>query len=196
MEDVMSNRWTSVSATVVALALASVLSAQTPGAGQRFTYTVPGAPESTVDGKGPFQLTLQRWSTDEERDRMLQAMAGESSGVLDAVRDAGYVGYLRWPGGLEYSLRYARQARRPDGRTEIVLVADRPLWIWWDSSKSSSAMAGDGQFSLIQIRMDGDTGEARLASGGGVTSDKETGVALAEQAKQPVVITGVRRGQA
>jgi hypothetical protein len=29
-----------------------------------------------------------------------------------------------------------------------------------------------------------------------VTSDKETGVALAEQAKQPVVITGVRRGQA
>jgi hypothetical protein len=191
----MSNRWASLSAAVVALALGATLSAQATGTTQRFHYAVPGAPESVVDGTGPFQLTLQRWSTDEERDRMLATISGESGQVLDAVRDSGYVGYLRWPGGLEYSLRYARQATRPDGRTEIVLVADRPLWVWWDQAKSSSAAAGDGQFSLIQIRMDEDMGEGRVASGGGLTSDKQTGVALAEQGQRPVLITDVRRSQ-
>jgi hypothetical protein len=102
---------------------------------------------------------------------------------------------MRWPGGLEYALRYARQAKRPDGKTDIVLVADRPLWVWWDSARSASATAGDGQFSLIQIRMDGDKGEGRLASGGGITPDKDTGVTLADQLKQPVLITDVRRSQ-
>lgn len=157
----------------------------------RFTFARPPAPDSTVDPKGRLSLDVDRWSTDVERDRLIQTIA--ESGVeklLTAFRDVGRVGTLRWPGGLEYPVRYARRESRPDGGSEIVLVVDRPLWLWWDSQADSTPYP----FSVVQMRLGKDSmGEGRVSLGVSVSSDKTFGVVLADFASAHAVLVDVRR---
>ena len=142
-------------ALLIALACSVSVSAKPPVAAAtendagRFTFFVPNAPESTVDGKDRFRLTINRWSTDAERDRVLAIVQERGmANLLDAFRETSAVGYLRWPGGLEYSVRYAYRAERPDGGADVILVLDRPAWVWWTGAadaKTSQAPATSTQ---------------------------------------------------
>jgi hypothetical protein len=170
--------------------------AQTANTADRFTFTVPNAPESTVDGKGPLSFTVNRWSSEAERDKVLSTMSdGGPAKLLDAFRDSGAAGYLKWPGGTEYTIRYARQTTRPNGQTEIVLVVDRPLWVWWEASKTEEgSKPNDSPFSVVQLRLDKQgQGEGRISNGLAVTTDKETGVVLSDWDRQPTILREVRR---
>lgn len=191
----MFNRRETSLTTMIAVLLATTISAQTPQISERFTFTVPGAPESTVDGKGPLLLTLQRWSTDEEREKVLSTFKeGGSAKLLDAFRGSRVAGYLKWPGGLEYTVHYARQTTRPDGRTDVVLVIDRPVWVWWDNAKAQSLKPTDGPYSVVQMRLDKQgQGEGRVATATGVVADKDTGVALTDYDKQLALLQEVKR---
>ena len=155
----------------------------------RFTFARPPAPESTVD-PDRLSLDIDRWSTDEERDHLIATIA--ESGVetlLTAFRDVSRVGTLRWPGGLEYTVRYARRENRDDG-SEIVLVVDRPLWMWWDSTAGSTPYP----FTVVQIRLDEKhMGEGRVSRGVTVSSDNTFGAVLSDFAQAPAVIADVRR---
>jgi hypothetical protein len=161
-------------------------------AAERFTFARPPAPESTIDPKdNRLPIVVDHWATDAERDRVVKALAdnGEAS-LLTAVRDLPRGGTIHWPGGLEYTIHYARRQARPDGGADVVLVVDRPLWIWWDSKIGTT----DYPFSVIHLRMDKDgRGEGRVSMNVKVTSDKAFGVALSDHAKAPAVLTDVRR---
>ena len=178
----MRNTWTTSLAVIATLVLAPAVVAQTPDVMERFTFVVPNQPESTVDGKGPLQLNVHRWSTDDERDTVVSTLADAGPAkLLDAFRDVRTAGYLKWPGGLEYTVHYARQVTRPDGQTEVVLVVDRPLWVWWDAGTGEAKQPGDTPFSVVQIRIGNQNqGEGRISSGLSVTSDKELGVVLSD----------------
>ena len=92
---------------------------------ERFTFAVPNAPESAVDD-GRFTLTIDRWSTDAERTRMLEVIKERgNASLLEAFRETGAIGYLRWPGGLEYSVRYAQRVERPDWKKSVLVRACR-----------------------------------------------------------------------
>ena len=184
----------------LALALLAALawSLPAPAAGEepveRFTFTVPNAPESTVDGDR-FTLTLHRWSTDAERDRLLTVAEEQgTANVLDAFRGTGAVGYLRWPGGLEYTVRYARRTERPDRGSDVVLVVERPLWVWWDApAKSGAAAEADARFTVVQIRLNADgTGEGRIAAGASIASDRQHGVIVRDYESRPAMLTDVQ----
>jgi hypothetical protein len=71
--------------------------------------------------------------------------------VLTALGDAGFVGYVHLPGGLDYTLRYARRIERPDGTTDVVAVADAPVWIWWDEGLKERKATYS--FTAIQFRI-------------------------------------------
>jgi hypothetical protein len=129
---------------------------------------------------------------------LLSAASGdESPKLLDALRDVGGIAYLRLPGGLEYTIRYARRATRPGGHTDVVLVADRPVWMWWDDDRAESGgsdESDEARFSVIQLRIGAQgTGEGRLSSAATITSDPDTGIALADFEKQTVLLTDVQR---
>jgi len=179
-------------ACLVALASANASAAQTTAGVERFTFAVPHAPEGTLDGSR-FQLTVDRWSTDAERDAVRATIADDGSkNLLDAFRGVSGVGHLRWPGGLEYTVRYARQTTRADGGIDIVLVADRPVWAWWDATLSDAARSSERGYSVVQLRLDkAGRGEGRLSLSGPVSADPHTGVTMGDYEKQPVLLNDV-----
>jgi hypothetical protein len=109
---------------------------------------------------------------------------------LSALRDTPRVGTLSWPGGTEYTVYYARQVKRPDGGTDVVLLLDRPLWLWWESNTP----AGAHPFTVVQMRLDAaGRGEARASFGVAAASNGDAGLALSDYAKGHPVFTDVRR---
>jgi len=177
-------------ALLMVLGATFTISADTASA-DRFTFARPPAPESTVDPKGRLSIDIDRWSTDAERDRVAAAIteSGQEK-LLDALRDVSRVGTIYWPGGLEYSLRYARRIVRPDGSSDVVFVVDRPLWLWWESKPASTPYP----YTVVQMRFGKDgAGEGRVSIGVPVASDKTAGVVLSDYARAPAVITDVRR---
>lgn len=175
-------------ALLVALALTPATRANE--AAERFSFLVPNPPESTVD-PARFTVTINRWSTDAERDQIAKVVAEGPAKVLDALRDVGAVGYLRWPGGLEYTLRYARRVTRSDGTTDVVLIADRPLWVWWNAGVTAT---WDHPYTVVQIRVDKEgKGEGRISSTPGIAADKDAGLVLSGFQSQPLFLRDVRR---
>jgi hypothetical protein len=189
----MMTRWIPLAGVAAALVAVGTLPALGNEAVERYVFETPKQPESTVDGKGPLYLTLNRWSEDAERERVHKAVSESGPGaVLDALRDVAAIGYLRWPGGLEYAVRYARRVTRSDGTTDIVLLADRPLWVWWEGAGVTRST--DYPFTVIQVRMGKDgRGEGRSSLTTTVGADREAGIALSDFAKSAVVMNNVRR---
>ena len=178
---------------MLAIAVWSLAVAQVVAA-DRFTFARPPAPPSTVDHvdkSGRMALDLQRWSSDAERDRVVAAVKADGvDKVLSALRDTPRVGTLSWPGGTEYTVYYARQAKRSDGGTDVVLLLDRPLWLWWQSN----IPAGAHPFTLVQMRLDAaGRGEARASFGVAATANADAGLVLSDYAKAHSVLTDVRR---
>lgn len=161
---------------------------------ERFSFTLPKAPDSVVD-PDRMHVVINRWSSTEERDRLFKMVqdAGAEN-LLREFRATGAIGYIRWPGGLEYSLRYAHRTPRPDGGSDIVLVTDRPIWLWWDDTEKVSTERF--AYSAVQIRLTkAGTGEGRLAGPAGVTADKAAGVMLSNYDALASRLTDVRREQ-
>ena len=168
----------------------AVLSAETPRSVAHYSFSVVNAPKDAFSSGGRLRVRLLRWSTDDER-RQLMAALEEPSKLLSALPYVdGVVGYLQWPGGLEHSVRYARQATRSDGDLDIVMVVERPLWLWWDPT---ATWAADQQFTVVQMRIHKNgTGEGRIATGGGFTRDSHSGLVIPGTTK-PALLTDVRR---
>ena len=183
-------------ALLTALALStSVTGAQTAqGApAETFTFVAPGAPKGVVD-PDRYRVTIERWSSDAERDQLVKA-AGEHGApkLLDGLRDVSRVGRLQWPGGLEYGIAYARRTARPDGGSDIVLVLDRPVWAWWPGAQAAGVSTND-PYTVVQLRVDkSGTGEGRFAAPAHVTIDKTAGVAVTDVQNRATLMTDVRR---
>jgi len=177
-----------VMAAAVTITSTAVLSETARDVAQ-YTFAVANAPKDVSSSDGRLRLRLLRWSSDDER-RQLMAALDEPAKLLSALPYVGVAGYLQWPGGLEHTVRYARQTARPDGGADIVLVVERPLWLWWDST---AKWAADQQFTVVHMRVDKDgTGEGRIATGDGFRRDADSGIMLSDTTK-PALLTNVRR---
>lgn len=81
-------------------------------------------------GKGlssNLQVTITRWTTDEERNTLLQTLATKGQEkMIDVMRDQKETGFLRLPNTMGYRLYYAYQTVK-DGKRRIVLSTDRPV---------------------------------------------------------------------
>ena len=178
-----------VSTAAVTVASTAVLFAETARSVAQYSFVVANAPKDVLSSDGRMRVRLMRWSTDDER-RQLMAGLEEPSKLLSALPYVDVVGYLQWPGGLEHSVRYARQTARPDGGVDIVMVVERPLWLWWDPT---AKWAADQQFTVVHLRMNKDgTGEGRIATGDGFKRDSDAGIVIYDTTK-PALLTDVRR---
>lgn len=165
--------------------LMSVAPAEAEGVPERFTFTVPG-----FDGR--LDLTVHRWSTDAERDRVHTLVERDGAdSLLNAFRQSNAAGYINWPGSVIYTLRYAHRTARPDGGEDIILVADQPLWQWWGTSPRV-INAPNRAYSVIQLRMD-KFGRGEMKASANVTADSAAGVVLANFDNEPALVTDFRR---
>lgn len=185
----MHRSFIAVLTAAVTVASTAVLFAETARSVAQYSFVVANAPKDTFSSDARMRVRLMRWSTDDERRQLMAALA-EPSTLLRALPYVDVVGYLQWPGGLEHSVRYARQTARPDGGADIVMVVERPLWLWWDPT---AKWAADQQFTVVQMRVNKDgTGEGRIATGDGFKPDSDRGIVIADTTKPPL-LTEVRR---
>ena len=109
----------------------------------------PGNPT----GVAPVDIVITRWSTAEERQRLVSAFSGEGqSAAVDKLQDMKPVGTIRVSRQtLAYDLRYAHEFKDEDGGRRIFLLTDRPIGAW---EAFVQPRYSDYPFTLIEMRLD------------------------------------------
>ena len=117
-----------------------------------------GAATTTVD------IVINRYSSDADRDRLLEALDQGQDALLKALQKLPVVGYLTTPGSLRYDIHFARQRPNPDGGRNIVVVTDRYISMWEAANQPRTI---DYPFTLIQLQLnknDEGVGKASIAT--------------------------------
>ena len=178
-------------ATVAVGGLLAGVSAQTAGTPERYNATAMNM------GSGPGMagrvlVAVDRWSTAQERQKLLTVFREKGpEKLLDALQDNPKVGYIRLPNTLAWDLRYAVEARLPDGGRRVVLGTDRPIGI---QEAREQPRRIDYPFTLIEIRFDKNgigVGKMSVYTKISLSKDKQT-VELENFDIEPVRLTEVR----
>jgi hypothetical protein len=122
---------------------------------------------------GTITFTINRWSTDEERDKLLTTLQEFGTDkLLDALQKIRPpVGYMRRANSTGWDLYYARNNAMPDGSRRVVLATNRKV-AFAEASNNTRSM--QYQFTLIEIHIDKDgKGEGKLVPAGRVSWDKD-----------------------
>ena len=194
----MRRRWRSVCCAAVFLALA-VWAGQT-GLAQKPQLTLPlrltafavSMSNIATGASGRFDMTINRWSTDAERDKLLSTFLERGpEKLLDAVQDAKPVGRILMPATVGWDSRFARQHPLPDGGSQIILLTDRPVEF---REARNQPRTMDYPFTLIEVRLKADgTGEGKASVATKITYNKKTkSLELENYGSEPVRLTTVK----
>ena len=122
---------------------------------------------------GVINITINRWSTDEEREMLLTTLQefGQSK-LLDTLQKIKPpVGFMRTPNSRGYDLYYARNNPNPDGTRRVILATDRPV-AFREAANSTRSM--QYQFTLIEIHIGKDgKGEGKMVPAARVSWDRD-----------------------
>jgi hypothetical protein len=123
---------------------------------------------------GVVDIGITRWSTEAERDALIQTLQEKgSTALLDALTKQPEAGFIKMPNTLGWTLYYARKTELPDGSTKIVLATNRPLR-FGEVTQQSRSVNYDFMLVEIHIPKGGKKGEGKLAAAAKVSWDKET----------------------
>jgi len=137
---------------------------------------------------GTIDFTIERWSTEAERNQLLSIIAENpkdpTQPLLKALQKMPKVGGIRTPQTLSWDLHYAHQFPGEDGGRRIVLATDRPI-AFVEARNSTRSM--DYPFTIIEIHLDkNDRGEGKILAGTKIYVDKNKNLVLENYAQQPV----------
>ena len=181
-----------VAASAVMLSLAAPAAQSNIPRPEKFTAfavdisnTAPRANATTVD------MQINRWSTDAERDQLLQVFRAKGQdGLLAALQKLPVVGGIRTPGSLNYDIRFARQRPDAEGGRTVFLMTDRYIGTWEAMNRPRTI---DYPFTLIQLQLDKDgrgVGKASIATQ--ITQEPDGTIVLENFSSQPVMLNDVR----
>jgi hypothetical protein len=165
-------------------------SAQTMGRPERYTANAINMDTGTA---GTINITVDRWSTDKQRDALIAAVLKQGpEKLLDAIQDAKPVGHFGAPGNLGWDLRFARRIPLPEGGERVVLVTDRRIGFRESVNQPRSI---DYPFTVIELRLNADgEGEGKMSVATKVIYEKEHNtITLENYGIQPVQLTNVKR---
>jgi hypothetical protein len=139
----------------------------------------------------PVDITINRWSTDAERDRLLSVFRDKGQDALLAeLQKLPVVGGIRTPGSLNYDLHFALQKPDSEGGRMVFLMTDRYVSVWEAMNRPRTI---DYPFTLIQLQLDKDSrglGKASIATK--ITEEKDGTIELENFSNQPVMLNDVR----
>jgi hypothetical protein len=146
-----------------------------------------------LNDTGTFDITIERWSTQDEVDRLQDVLVKKGGDALLSAlqKTKPRVGYIRNPWSVGWDLYYARQVTDKDGGRRIYLATDRPISFWEASNQPRSI---DYDFTLAEIRLDKDgKGEGKLVPAAMITYDEKTRTIEIENYQiEPVRLAEVR----
>jgi hypothetical protein len=150
-----------------------------------------GPKTATVD------FTIQRWSTDAEREQLLAILKEEKDSykvnqqLLKALQEMPKVGYIRTSTSLGWDLHYARQNPLPDGGRRIVFATDRPIGFREAANQPRSM---DYPFTVVEMQFDkDDKGVGKILPGTKIFIDKDNNLVLENYAQQPVRFNEIKK---
>ena len=182
-----------VSFLVGAAALTGVAFAQTNGTPERFTATAMNINNGSA---GNIDITVNRWSTDADRDKLMKVLNEKGpEKLVDALQDMPAVGHFGAPGNLSWDIHFARRVPLPEGGERVVLITDRRIGFWEAANQPRSI---DYPFTMIELRLNADgEGEGKLSIATRITSDPEHNIVTLENwDTTPVRLTTVKRERA
>lgn len=188
-------------ATVAALAVAGVAlvttaSADTTKPIERFIAFAVNTgvtldPRPSRSGSATVQISIDRWSTETERDELIGTLRTKGEdGLLKALQENPPVGTIRTPDTVAWDLHYARERPTPDGGRDVILGTDRPIRFWEAANLTRSSHY---PFTVIQLHLDKDghgTGKMSIATRIQISQDGKT-IELENYATQPVRLLDV-----
>jgi hypothetical protein len=182
-------RFICVYAAAGALALAVPLTAQPKRAPERFTALAVNLERPSRAMTGAVEIVVNRWSTDQERDRLLTVLLENGpEKLLDILQDTPRVGYIRTPDSIGCELKFSRRTPGEDGVERIEVVTGRDFRFCEVINQSGST---NYSFAVIELRINRNgQGEGQMS-----LATKITGKALAleDYATQPVSLRKARR---
>jgi hypothetical protein len=147
---------------------------------------------SRRSGTAPITIRINRWSTEEERTQLRDAMVekGDDS-LLKALQRTEPVGNLSTTGSLGWDIHYAHQVALPGGARRIVFATDRPMSF---AERVGGARSRDYEYLLGEVRVGPDgKGQGKLVPRANVTYDSEGRTLTIENYdSQPVRLSNVR----
>jgi len=164
--------------------------AQTSGSPERFTAL---AVNMDRGGTASIEIAVNRWSTDAERDKLLNVLMEKGPDkLLDVLQDMPRVGYFRNVQSIGYDIHYARHTPLPEGGERVVLATDRRIGFWEAANRPRSI---DYPFTVIELHLNKDgEGEGKMSVATKIIADKENKIVTLENyATSPVLLQGVKR---
>jgi hypothetical protein len=175
----------------VLVAFAAPASTQSNQPAERFTaFAVSLGGMRQASGASAVDITVNRWSSDAERQRLIEVLQAKGPGeLLETLRDMREVGNIRTPDSLGYPLRYAHQTAAEEGGRRIVIATDRPIGFWEAANRPRTF---DYPFTVIQMQLGPDgTGDGRMSIATRIIAHDNV-IELENYASQPVMLKQVR----
>jgi len=179
-------------AAFAAIALASALPAAQSNMAKPEKLTAFAVDMSNTAPRGnttPLDITINRWTTDSERDKLKETLAKGQDALLSALQKLPVVGYINTPGSLRWDLHFARQKPLPDGGQSIILATDRYVTAWEAFHQPRTI---DYPFTVIQLQLDKNehgVGKASIATK--ITQDDDGTIELENFSSEPVMLNDV-----
>ena len=136
-------------------------------------------------------ITVERWSTPEERKMLLDTLREKGSNALaEALFKMPRVGFARFPNTAGKDLHYAWQTTMPDGSRRVVVGAERNMTVT-ETAKSGRSLKY--QVGIIEMHFDKDgKGEGKLSAMSKVEVDKDDQVSIKNYDSEPVRLIKIK----
>ena len=191
-------------AGMAAIALSTIV---TPSArqttGEKLDITAFAVNMSNIGsgGNAVVEITINRWTTPEERQQLISAMLEKgSNALLSALQKTPSHGRFRIPGlvgpdphqlRLGYDLHYAWQVPLDEGGRRIVIATDRYIGV---QEARNQPRTMDYPFTLFEIRVNkAGEGEGRMAVATMISFDKKKNtIELENYSSEPVRLQNLK----
>jgi hypothetical protein len=138
---------------------------------------------------GAVQISITRWSTDEERQRLLDVLkeSGQPAMIAD-LQKMPQVGYIKMPNSMGVALFYARSNDLPDGSRQVVIGTDRAIGLATNAPQLSKYDA-----TVIELHFPprGGKGEGKIVLAGKASVGKDGKVQISNYSGEPVRLKDV-----
>jgi hypothetical protein len=120
---------------------------------------------------GVIEFTIFRWSTDEERERLLTTLQefGRDKLIDELMKIRPVVGYMKTPNSVRYDLYYARNNPLPDGGRQVVMATNRRVAI---REAATAQRSMQYQLTAIELHLDKEgKGEGKMVPAAKISWD-------------------------
>jgi hypothetical protein len=188
-------------AVAVAAIAAQPAISQTNGDKLEITAWAVNMSNIATGANATVEFTIDRWSTPEDRERLITTMQEQGQdALLRVLQDMPSIGRMRFPAlqgrdplnaRLGWDLRYAATEPLPEGGRKIVLLTDRPIGFREAVNRPRTI---DYPFTLIEMRVDRDgEGQGKMSVAAKITFDRgKKVIELENYTSEPVRLQNVR----